>query len=78
MSVPPESIAVGRCYLMNNGQVRRVLGTLPGRILFERRVNNVRGPQWSWVPGMSGARPFAQLIEREVPPDWTPAMDEKP
>ncbi len=74
MSAPPESIEVGKCYLTTAGQVRRVLGLLPGRVQFERRVNT-KGPSWGWVPSLSDRRAFALLIEREVPCDWTPEMD---
>lgn len=33
MSIPPESIEVGKCYLSNDGRVRRVVKFLPeGRV----------------------------------------------
>jgi hypothetical protein len=32
MSIPPESIEVGQCYLMLSGYVRRVIALHPGRV----------------------------------------------
>jgi hypothetical protein len=75
MSIPPESIEVGRCYLTTSGQVRRVLGFLPQRVRFERRVRTT-GSDWGWVAGLAERRAFTLVIEREVPFDWTPEMDE--
>ncbi len=38
MGVPPESIEVGKCYLSNDGRVRRVAKFLPsGRIRYVYR-----------------------------------------
>jgi hypothetical protein len=38
VSLPPESIEVGKCYLTDVGQVRRILHILPnGRVAYERR-----------------------------------------
>ncbi len=71
MTIPLESIQVGQCYLTRSGEIRPVIGFLPGRVRFERRVNTT-GPGWGWVPSLSERRAFAFLIEREVPCDWTP------
>jgi hypothetical protein len=75
VTTPPESIEVGRCYLTTSGQVRRVLGFLPQRVRFERRVRTT-GSDWGWVPGLAERRAFTLVIEREVPCNWTPEMDE--
>ena len=41
MSVPPERIEVGKCYLMESGQVRRVLRIMPdGRFQYEHRMGH--------------------------------------
>lgn len=78
MTVSPESIQVGRCYLMTNGQIRRALNLLPGgRLQYERRVGTSAGT-WAWIRAMANLRAFADLVEREVSCDWTPAADEVP
>ncbi len=75
MTIPPESIEVGKCYLMETGHVRRVVRVMPdGRIQFEQRSGAV-GRGYGWKAGMQEARSFAFLIEREVPCDWTPESD---
>ncbi len=75
MSVPPESIEVGKCYLMETGHVRQVRRIMPdGRVQFESRVGHQRNPG-AWKPGMQSGRSFADLIEREVPCDWTPERE---
>jgi hypothetical protein len=38
MSLPPESIEVGQCYLMRSGYVRRVVAFHPGRVQYETRA----------------------------------------
>jgi hypothetical protein len=41
MSIPPESIAIGKCYLMETGHVRRVtrMGS-KGRIQYMQRMGH--------------------------------------
>ncbi len=76
MSIPPESIEVGRCYLTDGGRIRRVIRLMPdGRVQFEHRGARLlqKAP---WVTGMQEMRSFAFQIEREVPCDWTPEADE--
>jgi hypothetical protein len=76
MSIPPESIQVGQCYLTKSGRVRRVTGLPPGRVQFKQRM--ARTPTWR---GHSSAildiRSFASTVERAVPCDWTPEMAEE-
>ena len=75
MSVPPESIRVGQCYLMNSGQVRRVLRIMPdSRVQYESRPAH-RGQATTWKPGMQDSRSFAAVAERLVPCAWTPETD---
>ena len=75
MRLPPESIEVGRCYLMESGQVRRVLRIMPdGRFQYEHRMGHAAAR--SWRTGMQSGHLFANLIEREVPCDWIPDTDE--
>ncbi len=76
MSIPPERIEVGKCYLAETGQVRRVLAILPvARVQYEQRPGHL--PKWpQWKSGVLDLRSFAFAIEREVPCDWTPETDE--
>ncbi len=81
MSIPAESIEVGKCYLVSTRRpdqpkgVRRIVRILPdGRIQFEHRI----GPAgaFGWKVGIQDARSFAFLVEREVPCEWTPEQEE--
>ena len=75
MSVPPESLQVGKCYLMEGGYVRRVVRLMPdGRIQVEHRSGS-SGKGSGWKPGMQDGRSFASQVEREVPCDWTPKRE---
>ncbi len=84
MSIPPESIEVGKCYLARGYhagregylRVRRVMKILPdGRVQFEQRRGPV-APGHPW-PGRNTMKlgVFVNSIEREVPCDWTPETD---
>ncbi len=67
MSVPPESIQVGQCYLMDTGRVRRVTELLPGRVRFQQRRAD-----GAWRIGnvdIVNIRSFAFMVERPVPCD---------
>ncbi len=76
MTIPPESIEVGKCYLGNNGKVWRVVRLWPdSRVQFEFRARS-RGEARVWKPGMLLLRDFASSAQREVPCDWTPDTDE--
>ena len=72
MSVTRESIEIGKCYLMKTGQFRRVVCLMPnGQIQYEHRPPHQSNAK-TWKPGMQSGRSFADLVEREVPCDWTP------
>ncbi len=72
MSVPPESIRAGKCYLTDTGQVRRVLHILPnGRVAYERRP--ARQPEAPWQEANQDLSMFAALAEAEVPCDFGPS-----
>lgn len=81
MTLPPESIQVGKCYLVEAERsrrskgIRRVVRIMPdGRVQFERRpAHQVNAG--AWKPGMQEVRAFALQAEREVPCDWTPEDD---
>lgn len=75
MTVPPESIEAGKCYLMETGQVRRVVRLMSdGRVQYE--FKGPASPRAGWRPGMQEGRSFAFIVERQVPCDWTPEADE--
>ena len=79
MSVPPESIDVGKCYLARGYlaagkralRVRRVKQIPPdGRVQFEQRRSSVpAGRPWP-MSGTMQLDTFALAVEREVPCDW--------
>ncbi len=72
MSIPPESIEVGKCYLGDNGQVRRVVRIWPdGRVQYETRSAPLSHAK-TWKPGMLQVSDFASSVQREVPCDWAP------
>jgi hypothetical protein len=78
VAIPPESIEVGKCYLVTTErghQVRRVIRIMPdGRVQFERRIRTT-GPRPAWMLSLSEGRAFASSVVREVPCDWTPEGD---
>jgi hypothetical protein len=74
MSLPPESIQVGECYLTSMGTVRRVTRLLPGRVQYEQRPAH-RGTWANHRTDILDLRSFAFLVERPVPCDWTPETD---
>ena len=74
VSIPPESIEPGKCYLTGEGQVHRVRRPLPdGRVKYEyRRAVEAHG----WTPGgVTDLIAFACRVERPVPCDWAPEND---
>jgi hypothetical protein len=73
--IDPESIEVGRCYLMKSGYVRRVVAFLPGRVLYETRAQATKRIGWAWKRGIVDLKTFAAMVERPVPCDWTPDTD---
>ena len=84
MSIPPESIEPGKCYLARSyhsrregyPRVRRVTEILlDDRVRFEQRRGPV-APGRLW-PGRYTMKleAFANSAEREVPCDWTPERD---
>jgi hypothetical protein len=76
MPIPPESIQVGQCYLMLDGEVRRVLRLLPNEgVHYESRAGMIV-QAFGWKPGVLARSAFAALIDRPVPCDWTPESDE--
>ena len=80
MSLPPESIEVGRCYLVEGRKilhVRQVVRLMPnGWVQYEFRPAHLLNVG-AWQPGMQDSRSFAFSSQREVPCDWTPETDDK-
>ena len=75
MTVLPESIQVGRCYLTDAARVQRVLEiTSDGRVVYAHR--STRSWHKAWTPGTASLRAFALITLREVPCDWSPEADE--
>ena len=75
MSIPLESLEVGKCYLIGAEHVWRVVHIMPGgRVQFEARLGH-QAASWIWRRGMLEARSFALQVKREVPCDWTSEVD---
>lgn len=72
MSISPEAVEVGKCYLGDNGQVRRVVRLWDdGRVQYESRARYLSNAK-VWKPGMLSLSDFAVSAQREVSYDWTP------
>jgi hypothetical protein len=72
MSIPPESIQTGQCYLMKSGKVRRVIAIHDDRVEFGTRGVTPHSQGWAWRRSMTDLKLFASMIERPIPDDWTP------
>ena len=67
VSIPPENIQVGQCYLLGTGRIRRVTELLPGRVRCQQRRAD-----GAWRIGnvdIVNIRSFAFMVERPVPCD---------
>ena len=74
MSMPPGSIEVGKCYLMETGHLCRVVALMPdGTVQYESRGEYSHTALWK--SGAEDDWSVAMLAEREVPCDWTPEAD---
>jgi hypothetical protein len=76
MSIDPENIEVGQCYLMETGQIARVMALLPSAVVqFLQRPGHM--PDWARAKTrVLNLRSFAFSAERPVPCDWTLESDE--
>jgi hypothetical protein len=76
VTIPPESIEVGKCYLDDRRRVLHVTHvTLDSRVRFKyHEVHPTMADAW-WA-GMLNLRDFAVAAVREVPCDWTPEQEE--
>jgi hypothetical protein len=77
MSIDPQSIHVGECYLTNAGKVRRVTALLPGRVMYEQRQGGI-GKYSRWIGGILDLRSFAATVERTIAQNWMPESDKAP
>ncbi len=76
MSVPLESVEVGKCYLIETGEVRQVVAVLlDGRVLFAHPPTRRLDPGTRLL-GSRGLHTFSAQAVRQVPWDWTPERDE--
>ena len=75
VSIAPETITIGQCYLTRSGQVRRVRAITEGRVLFDSRRRSPKGPRWIWYPSILDLQVFAAAAERPIPEDWTSEAD---
>ena len=71
MGVPVESVAVGKCYVTEIGQVRRVLEIKEAMVKYESRGKTAHGRSWGALTKVS-ILSFARDVEREVPCDYDP------
>ncbi len=75
MSLSPESIQVGKCYLTDAGRVQQVIEITPeGSVVHAHR--STREENKPWIAGIASLRAFAFISVREVPWDWSPEIDE--
>ncbi len=66
MSIPPESIEAGKCYLMKTGQLRRVIHTLDGKIGYHARQQVALNKGWLRRE-VTNRKTFAVNAVKEVP-----------
>jgi hypothetical protein len=74
MGIPVASIAAGKCYLTQIGQVRRVLEAKDGRVKYDSRGKTAHGRSWGEPTTVSDGR-FARDVDREVPCDYDPGKN---
>ncbi len=75
MSIDPENIQIGQCYLMKSGKVRQVIAIHEDRVEFGTRAATRLIPGWTWRRAMTDLKVFASMIERPVSEDWIPESD---
>ena len=71
MSVPAESVTVGKCFLTDGGQVRRILSVEAGKVTYEARGSKMIKGKWPAQRKASVER-FAADVAREVPCHYDP------
>ncbi len=71
MTVPLESITVGKCFVTPSNQVRRVLGVEAGKVTYEARGSKMVKGKWPRRATVDTRR-FAAEVTREVPCHYDP------
>jgi len=74
MGIPVDSIAVGKCFVTEIGQVRRVLEVKDGEVKYESRGKTAHGGSWGDVAAVADGK-FARDVDREVSCDYEPDAD---
>jgi hypothetical protein len=74
MGIPVESLAVGKCFVTEIGQVRHVLEIKSGKVKYESRGKTAHGGSWGDVATVADGT-FARDVIREVPCDSIPDAD---
>jgi hypothetical protein len=71
MSIPPESIQAGKCYLDDRHRILHVTHVTPDSFVrFKYRDAHLAMAD-AWWAGMLSLQDFAAAAAREVPCDWT-------
>jgi hypothetical protein len=71
VSVPPESITPGKCFVTSGNQVRRVLGIEDGKVTYEARGSKMIKGKWPRRSMVELTR-FAADVVKEVPCHYDP------
>jgi hypothetical protein len=72
VSVRPDSLQAEKCYLITDGRVAPVLKVFPrGDVHCAVRSGNVP-KAFQWTGAVADVQSFSDLVEREVPCDWSP------
>jgi hypothetical protein len=71
MSVPPESIIAGKCFVTDGGQVRRVLSVEAAMVTYEARGPKMVKGKWPRRKTAELGR-FATDVMKEVPCHYDP------
>ena len=73
MSISPDTVQVGHCYLAQGQRFLQVTHVTPdGRVRFKYRDYRASSRPDTWWAGMLNLRDFAATARREIPCDWTP------
>jgi hypothetical protein len=72
--IPIENIAVGKCFVTEIGQVRRVLEIKDGTVKYESRGKTAHGGSWGDVATVADGK-FARDGNPRVPCDSIPDAD---
>jgi len=70
MGIPVDGIAVGKCFVTEIGQVRRVLEVKDGKVKYESRGKTAHGGSWGDIAAVADGK-FAREVDREVPCETT-------